>query len=1385
MAVMCRCLWLLVLATAAFVMPTAHAMNGRRRDSRNGKGKGLDEIRAEWLRGKGKLNSNRLTQTILRRAKWTQFRAKQLMVRPFPPGMGKLGRGYNAFWGEEMTSLMFINSDLIHDGTRSPLYKKFSVPVCVAGDLISREGDGLSTNFYREENGLRQNKCNKNGITNYAGMYAFSNVVDTYRPTFVNQNYVVELTKTIRAYDLEINLGVSHAEEDLNNDATRRDRGQEDDYDGDHRPALKNSKNFEISSYFKNAVCIKGATALSLPDCVFNPKSLLFDKDVSEEAVEALFGSRNPKEEEFALKEGDEVRACNAADTLRMAAFYNTFGTHVTTKVSVGGQARESFVVRGSVVDNEPTRPGQFIDSMINKYNEHEGAHKNVGGRYDLQMPLLEEESNAFLSKKMQAKPFTGALTAEKWETKDTNEDLQDAPNAVKREQKRRTRQLLMDEKSIRQSTKNGLFAPPVKKDVQSFVESLGIQKVTMEYIGGGRFPMDGTNLADDDYSVWEDSIDASPDVISSRLDPIGRLLNSEQVLTTCKVTKADGCKNPKSCYETAAGRSFIRKKLAMSNFNKYFRMKADAYAEKKKDQDYCLLRTNKHLRTSKVALADFGKAILRIDPTANLKAVKYMGTMSLWNQYLSKSINTNPKGLSLLAELIAPVVSYNTQVYQSRKWAARYCATTADIYSRVMRFMGYVGGMGNVRTSASAEDVQNTTDDSNGDITLSVPTLEEHDPAHERRSKNEEQLCVAGWKQKLVFHEKNNYGENTEFGSIVKRIFYDARDLSCAQCVSVAANELNPQREFTLSKEIGEEGIQSSVMAYCYSLPSKLLQTSCKLTARSLRDVLGNEKFVQPHEVLNPKRQLSWFITKMMKSVPQFQYKLDQLQREPTKKTFHSIANKVCGLYQGCPFLPYGDHAAHNDDNEAAAAVQANKDEGKTEKQLMNEVDKLKQERGKEKIVAEKRVQSLKEKFVTSEKSKTCSDFRVMYQKYKRMKAKARASKNIKRCFVCSRFTLLNRMAVDEKSTVLSGENRNLYPAQYEKYPDFSKEVCSGAMFAKKSTDSLAEAVKKCPNGFEKFTRKQGAKTLKFIELVAGANLKLSHANPITDLLGGEGTSKQTTENSDPGGLKTMSKELGKNVLDCGIGKLTVADRPKLQEHLDCLVKTTNNVFDFSMTVGECKAELISVQARLTHKLRNLAAAMGRPMPENMPFPKKLELYEVLRDQAIDSNGEMSSSVIDGEALGAADKLTFNSVCHDLKVGCSIENADKMRTYFTKQAQTNWAHNKLLSAKDLESPITNDYSGIPLVRPGFGKPSVLDIQRNSKISKKTVNMKKGKAMAGIRKGKPVAKGSGKASTVGSGMKFKAVSAVPAVSDASSIIKELESMERSISPVIN
>merc|ERR1711871_1455270 len=105
---------------------------------------------------------------------------------------------------------------------------------------------------------------------------------------------------------------------------------------------------------------------------------------------------------------------------------------------------------------------------MINKYNEHEGAHKNVGGHYNLKKPMLEEESHALLSHNMEGKPFPTELRKMKLKLNDMDKEGRDAH---KRPEHRR-RNLLMDDGNFRRSIQNGLFAPSPKKDVQSFVNS-------------------------------------------------------------------------------------------------------------------------------------------------------------------------------------------------------------------------------------------------------------------------------------------------------------------------------------------------------------------------------------------------------------------------------------------------------------------------------------------------------------------------------------------------------------------------------------------------------------------------------------------------------------------------------------------------------------------------------------------------------------------------------------------------------------------------------------------------------------------------------------------------------------------------------------------------
>lgn len=106
-------------------------------------------------------------------------------------------------------------------------------------------------------------------------------------------------------------------------------------------------------------------------------------------------------------------------------------------------------------------------------------------------------------------------------------------------------------------------------------------------------------------------------------------------------------------------------------------------------------------------------------------------------------------------------------------------------------------------------------------------------------RARSNEKQCMDNWNYKLSNHKVTFYGEDTDFGSDVKSLFFATRDLSCLQCAGATYNELDPQREFAESKESGENGIQSSVLAFCYSRPSVFEQLLCKMTMRNIRDTI------------------------------------------------------------------------------------------------------------------------------------------------------------------------------------------------------------------------------------------------------------------------------------------------------------------------------------------------------------------------------------------------------------------------------------------------------------------------------------------------------------------------------------------------------------------
>ena len=85
--------------------------------------------------------------------------------------------------------------------------------------------------------------------------------------------------------------------------------------------------------------------------------------------------------------------------------------------------------------------------------------------------------------------------------------------------------------------------------------------------------------------------------------------------------------------------------------------------------------------------------------------------------------------------------------------------------------------------------------------------------------------------------------------------------------------------------------------------------------------------------------------------------------------------------------------------------------------------------------------------------------------------------------------------------------------------------------------------------------------------------------------------------------------------------------------------------------------------------------------------FPKKYGCMKVLKDQAIDTQGSPTSSVIDFDALGLAGHLDTKNVCVDLKY-CNAEDAEYVRGYFSREA----AQNYQFSGKNEEGKMDGSY---------------------------------------------------------------------------------------------
>eukprot|EP00945_MAST-04E_sp_MAST-4E-sp1_P008550 g8550.t1 len=1306
---------------------------------------------AQMLDSRAKLGASRLAATFLKRARVTEMRATKLMRKPFPPGMSQLGNGFNAFNGKVTQGVISINPELVHDGSQSPLYEKYNVPAAVYGDLLHEAGDEKSTVFYQEEQKLRQEMAHDMGLKNSEGFFTMFDEVQKYRPTFASNDYVVEVQKSMKEFEIGLNLDEYHAKEGIKLDTKRLNERESVDFEPDVRPKLL--YNYKISPLLKRAVIEE------LPDCVFNPRSLVLDRDRQEDGVEQLYLPRMPAEEKHSGIAGEKVRMCNAEDTWKVAKFYHTFGTHFIDKVTLGGKAKQTFIVRGAAVDTEDIQTASFVSSLINKYNEHVGVHKNTGGKYDRDSPLITEIADAFSAKGKAISKSAGSTlfkanrasqerseTAQKIQSGNFPNPVQDEAKELessRKQQGKPRRSLLASEepaatpsKTFKKSFDHGLNAAPNPSDIESFLHSLGIQKVTMEYIGGGRFPIDGTNLMEDDYEVWEESTRLSPDVINSDLSPLYSLFKLKDfvVTNTVKRTAADiMLKNKKvskvkalrratkqwagrKIFSFSYGRQLIRKEILMKNYLTYFRNKAHKYAFLMAKKENLLFQVQMHLNRMKKSISHYGNAILKLDPQAHQMAGNFIGTMNVWNKYISGLLDTNPKAASLMGDLVGPLVQYSSEIYHTRRLAASYCQLSAETFSRGLRLNGY-GNLDSIKKNhhsmsekkvlARANSTSSSEDAVPVDEIGQVPVLEEKEPLTEMRARNVEGQCNRRWKNKLTFHEKNYYAENSEFGSTIKKLFFEARDLSCMQCVSIVHNELDPQRDFTGSKEVAEEGIQSSVLAYCYSLPTKYLQTSCKITARSLRDTIAGESVFAPHDALDAKKQLSWFLEKLFARSSRFRVyskPIDQFTGKETDRL--ETSNKVCGLYQGCEWLFNDDHEEIKGEKSLTDANEAMGGEEEAEKALVKESEKITSQKANGAPPDTKKLKKLQGKFSDAVKAKTCSDFRLMYHQYNLMKQKVATSKSLKNCFVCSRFILLNRFASGSQGGMMKGESLSEYPKQYLKYPDYSKNVCVGEMFSKSNSDSLKVAEGSCPNGFKKFigkkrlSSKKGGRAKVFLELVAAATAHAGdrQSNPLSDMLSDSGAAAK----ADPLGMKRMGKSLNNAKLDCGVGKVSAKDTVKLQNHIDCIMEKTNGMFKSDMSKSQCNRIVKGVKTKVMMKLKYLAASLGRPLPgTNMPFPKQVQLYDELRDLAVNANGEATESVIDGGALGSAGLLTYNSLCCDLKM-CSYKNANFVRSYFSKQAAGNWHYAGLMKESELEGPFTE--KTVPLARPGFGE---------------------------------------------------------------------------------
>ena len=365
--------------------------------------------------------SHQLGQSLVHRVKVMESRVKTMMEKPLPPGFNTLGLAFNLFTGEPGEKMVDVATDSVHKSDGTLLYQKYKCPAGVYGDVISDEEESRTVQVFQDETSFAYTLASemKDGKI-LKGALALAPDIESVRPIFAGNSYLARIRKSINQFRIGIAAGASTenglrqdlvpgkpGKAEFGSDKSLARKMDDDDSSLPIKAPGQENKAYTINEDFLHNVCdLKGVGRGGvdwLPDCVFSPKSIILDKDFQDENSQNIFRSRNKHESANAEKDSDEVRICSATDTVKVSNFIKYYGTDYIQEVTLGGEAIQTFEIRGAAVDSENTQPEAIISTIINKYEEHfEGKDKAVDGHYNLKDPMLASAVDGYMNKKIQ-----------------------------------------------------------------------------------------------------------------------------------------------------------------------------------------------------------------------------------------------------------------------------------------------------------------------------------------------------------------------------------------------------------------------------------------------------------------------------------------------------------------------------------------------------------------------------------------------------------------------------------------------------------------------------------------------------------------------------------------------------------------------------------------------------------------------------------------------------------------------------------------------------------------------------------------------------------------------------------------------------------------------